>query len=101
MAEFEIKTDYREDTLYMEWIGRLRADNVSQVIEAIKSFPQMVNAEIDCSGLEYIASAGLGGLLVVIKTAQGNGGKVAMKNVSDLVAEPLALTGYDKMVEME
>ena len=26
MAEFEIKSDYREDTLYMEWIGRLRAD---------------------------------------------------------------------------
>lgn len=101
MEEFNIQAAYANNTLDMIWEGRLRADNVSTVFDILKQYPDAINFIIDAKDLEYVASAGLGALLAVIKASREKSGEVTLKNVSKLVTELLELTGYDRMVKCE
>ena len=55
---------------------------------------------IDCTGLEYISSAGLRIFLGILQNAQEKGGHVYIKNVNDKVRTIFAITGFSNIFEL-
>ena len=56
--------------------------------------------EIDCTGLEYIASSGLRILLSILKGAKAAGSKVTLCHVNDDIQNVFRLTGFNTLFEI-
>ena len=56
---------------------------------------------IDCTGLEYISSAGLRIFLCVLQSAEGKGRHVYIRNVNDEVRSVFAITGFSNIFEFK
>ena len=56
---------------------------------------------LDCSGLEYVSSAGLGVLLKTQKRLLSGGGKLRLVGVNRHVLELLTYAGFDQIFEIE
>lgn len=56
---------------------------------------------MDCSGLEYISSAGLGVLLKTQKRLMGSGGKLRLSGVSRHLQDIFVYSGFDQIFEIE
>lgn len=52
---------------------------------------------IDMGGLEYISSAGLRGILATAKKLKATGGQIAFANLSGMVQEVFAISGFTTM----
>jgi anti-sigma B factor antagonist len=57
--------------------------------------------DVDCSGLEYISSAGLGVLLKTQKRLLGSGGKLRLTGVSSHLRDIFGYSGFDQIFEIE
>ena len=55
---------------------------------------------LDCSGLEYISSAGLRAMLVAQK-AMSKKGKMVVRGANESVMDTLELTGFTKVLTIE
>jgi anti-anti-sigma factor len=58
-------------------------------------------ATLDCSGLEYISSAGLGVLLKTQKRLLASGGKLRLSGVSAHLRDIFVYSGFDQLFEIE
>lgn len=56
---------------------------------------------MDCSGLEYISSAGLGVLLKTQKRLMAAGGKLRLSGVSRHLHDIFLYSGFDQIFEIE
>ena len=56
---------------------------------------------LDCSGLEYISSAGLGVLLKTQKRLLASGGKLRLSKVSQHLRDIFSYSGFDQLFEIE
>jgi anti-sigma B factor antagonist len=56
---------------------------------------------LDCAGLEYISSAGLGVLLKTQKRLMAAGGKLRLASVSRHLRDILQYSGFDQIFEIE
>jgi len=56
---------------------------------------------LDCSGLEYISSAGLGVLLKTHKRLMADGGKLRLSGVSRHLQDIFGYSGFDQLFEIE
>ena len=56
---------------------------------------------LDCSGLEYISSAGLGVLLKTQKRLMGSAGKLRLTCVNHHLQDIFRYSGFDKIFEIE
>jgi anti-anti-sigma factor len=56
---------------------------------------------LDCSGLEYISSAGLGVLLKTQKRLLASGGKIRLSGVSRHLQDIFGYSGFDQLFEIE
>lgn len=56
---------------------------------------------LDCSGLEYLASAGLGVLLKTQKRLLASGGKLRLTGVNRHIQDIFAYSGFDQIFEIE
>jgi anti-anti-sigma factor len=56
---------------------------------------------LDCSGLEYISSAGLGVLLKTQKRLLASGGKLRLSRVSQHLRDIFSYSGFDQLFEIE
>jgi anti-sigma B factor antagonist len=56
---------------------------------------------LDCSGLEYISSAGLGVLLKTQKRLMGEGGKLRLTGVNRHLQDIFGYSGFDQLFEIE
>ena len=56
---------------------------------------------LDCSGLEYISSAGLGVLLKTQKRLLAASGKLRLTGVSRHVRDIFMYSGFDQIIEIE
>lgn len=87
--------------LYLGISGRLDTitapDLLSVYEEASKDAP-LEKITIDCRNLEYISSAGLRVLLIMLKRLKTPGG-MTVRNVSDPVMEILETTGFTDLIE--
>ena len=79
--------------------GRLDA---SQCPAAL-AFLEKVNGTVtlDCRGLEYISSAGLGVLLKTQKRLSAAGGKLRLTGVSRHLEDIFRYSGFDQIFEIE
>ena len=66
---------------------------------ALGKIGEGVQMALDLSGLQYISSAGLRVLLILMKKAKAAGGKVALAGVSGMVGEILEESGIDAFFE--
>lgn len=84
-------------------VGRLTAASLDDFEKAL--LPLSADAVIgkivlDGANLQYIASAGLRGLLKAIKELEKHGGKLYAVNLSKNVASVLKMTGFFPYVEI-
>ena len=79
--------------------GRLDAAQ-SPVADAFLGKVQGV-VTLDCGGLEYVSSAGLGVLLKTQKRLLAAGGKLRLTGVNRHVTELLGYAGFDQIFEIE
>jgi anti-sigma B factor antagonist len=56
--------------------------------------------ELDCTGLEYISSAGLGVLLKTQKRLMAASGRLRLRGVSRHVRDILVYSGFDQIIEI-
>jgi anti-sigma B factor antagonist len=70
---------------------------------AAQAFLDKVQGEVrlDCSGLEYISSAGLGVLLKTQKRLMASGGKLRLAGVNRHLRDIFQYSGFDQIFEIE
>src|SRR5258707_4173314 len=56
---------------------------------------------LDCTGLEYISSAGLGVLLKTQKRLLASGGKLRLSGVNRHLQDIFGYSGFDQLFEIE
>jgi anti-anti-sigma factor len=56
---------------------------------------------LDCAGLEYVSSAGLGVLLKTQKRLMAGGGKLRLVGVRPQLRDIFVYSGFDKLFEIE
>ena len=56
---------------------------------------------IDCTGLEYISSAGLRIFLGILQSAEDKGGHVYIRNINDNVRSIFDITGFSNIFEFK
>jgi anti-anti-sigma factor len=79
--------------------GRLDAAQAA----AAQAFLDKVQGTVtlDCSGLEYISSAGLGVLLKTQKRLLAAGGKLRLAGVNRHLQDILGYSGFDQLFEIQ
>jgi anti-anti-sigma factor len=80
--------------------GRLDAAQASQaqaVLDGLSGAPLV----LDCSGLDYISSAGLGVLLKTQKRLMATGGRLRLEGVRPHIRDILTYSGFDQLFELD
>jgi anti-sigma B factor antagonist len=75
--------------------GRLDASQAHKAQAVLDAIEQP--RELDCAGLEYISSAGLGILLRTQKRIMGHGGGLRLVNVNNHIRDVFRYSGFDKI----
>ncbi len=55
---------------------------------------------LDCDGLDYISSAGLGVLQKMVREFRGRGGDIRLARVSDKIGNVIKLLGFSKVIRV-
>ena len=55
---------------------------------------------LDCDGLDYISSAGLGVLKKMVREFRGKGGDIRLARVSDKIDNVMKLLGFSKVIKV-
>lgn len=79
--------------------GRLDASQCPAALAFLEKVNGIVT--MDCRGLEYISSAGLGVLLKTQKRLSGAGGKLKLTGVSRHLEDIFRYSGFDQIFEIE
>ena len=79
--------------------GRLDALQCSHAQAALDRVDGIVT--LDCSGLEYISSAGLGVLLKTQKRLMAAAGKLRLTGVNRHLRDVFMYSGFDQIIEIE
>lgn len=79
-------------------VGRLDAAQAPQAQAFLDGAVGTVT--LDCSGLEYISSAGLGVLLKTQKRLLASGGKLRLSGVSRHLQDIFGYSGFDQLFEI-
>jgi anti-anti-sigma factor len=79
--------------------GRFDASQVQRAEMVLNQITE--TCILDCTGLEYISSAGIGVILALYKRLDERGGTVKMTNVSALIRQVFHYAGLDKVFSIE
>ena len=79
--------------------GRLDASQVDKARSVLDGMTGPVT--LDCSGLDYISSAGISVLLVTFKRVQDGGQAFRLSRLNDRVLNVLRYAGLDKVFPIE
>ena len=79
-------------------IDALTCDEFQNLI--LKSFTKCNTVIVNLDKVTYMSSAGLRGLVLGQKTAQGKSGKMIIINASDQLAETFRVTGFDSILDI-
>jgi anti-sigma B factor antagonist len=79
--------------------GRLDASQCPAALAFLEKVDGTVS--LDCRGLEYISSAGLGVLLKTQKRLGGTGGKLRLTGVNRHLEDIFRYSGFDQIFEIE
>lgn len=78
--------------------GRLDASNSATAQQFLDGTDGAVT--LDCAGLDYVSSAGLGVLLKTHKRLLDNGGKLRLANVDSHLQNIFHYSGFDRIFEI-
>jgi len=79
--------------------GRLDASQADAAQQALSGVVQSITA--DCSGLEYISSAGISVLIHTYKRLHGLGMSLKLVNLAPRVRNVFVYAGLDKLLQIE
>jgi anti-anti-sigma factor len=80
-------------------IGRFDASQVSQADPVFDSLEG--DSTLDCKGLDYVSSAGIGVILGTYKRLHEAGHKLKMIHVNEMIRQVFKYAGLDKIISME
>jgi anti-anti-sigma factor len=82
-------------------VGSLDTAAATETEKAMSSLYDVEEKDIilDCTGLEYISSAGLRIFLGILKAAKGKGRHVFIKGINDNVRSIFTITGFSNLFE--
>ena len=89
----------RNDDGVLVLAGRLDAAQCETAQSALDAARGIVT--LDCSGLEYISSAGLGVLLKTQKRLLAAAGKLRLTGVNHHLRDVFMYSGFDQIIEIE
>jgi len=78
--------------------GRFDASQVEKAKEVFKDISE--SCTVDCQGLEYISSAGLGVLLMTQKRLMDTGNGIKIINLNKHIKDIFQYAGFDKIFEL-
>ena len=91
--------DIQREGSAIKMVGRFDAAQVRRAQEVLDEID--VSCVVDCSGLEYISSAGLGILLATYKRLHGNGHTIRLTNMRKLVRDVFRYSRMDTIFEVD
>jgi len=102
MKNFSIATRQKQNVSILDINGELDAHTASQLENALKSLIDEENYAIvvNCSGLDYIASAGLGVFMAYIEDVRSLGGDIKLTNMNDRVYNVFDLLGFPTLYDI-
>ncbi len=93
-TDFDVKASVSDGTLDIRLFGRvdtITSPNLLALWEKVSTVNNIVSVSVDCSGLDYISSAGLRVLLVMHKGSEQG---VSVSGANETVREIFAQTGF-------
>ena len=83
--------------------GWIDTNAATQFLEELKTLEAHSEKSVvlDCSGLEYICSLGLRGLLKLKKESAAKGGNVVLSHVGGEFQKILTMTGFIKLFDIK
>ncbi|MEX0721056.1 MAG: STAS domain-containing protein [Balneolaceae bacterium] len=102
MKNFSIATRKKNQVSILDISGELDAHTASQLENSLKSLIDDENYSIivNCRGLDYIASAGLGVFMAYIEDVRGLGGDIKLTNMNDRVYNVFDLLGFPTLYDI-
>ncbi len=102
MKNFSIATRQNQNVSILDISGELDAHTASQLENALKSLIDNENYSIvvNCSGLDYIASAGLGVFMAYIEDVRSLGGDIKLTDMNDRVYNVFDLLGFPTLYDI-
>ncbi|HHG83772.1 MAG TPA: anti-sigma factor antagonist [Bacteroidetes bacterium] len=96
----QIKEEQQEKYISLAPIGDLDANSSMQMDEVIqnKIDAGVYNIHIDCSGLQYISSAGLGVFISFMDELSANGGKFVFSDMTENILKVFQLLGLESLM---
>jgi anti-sigma B factor antagonist len=99
MSELEVQTRELDDIVLLYPQGFINAHTVrlfeSAIQKALKD--NRFKIVVNCSGLAYIASAGLGAIMGAIEEVRGNGGDIRLSELNETVLNIFEILGFNHL----
>lgn len=102
MKNFNIATRQHKNVSILDISGELDAHTASQLENALKSLidEESYAIVVNCSDLEYIASAGLGVFMAYIEDVRSLGGDIKLTNMNERVYNVFDLLGFPSLYDI-
>lgn len=102
MKNFNINHRRIEHVDVLDLRGELDAHTASKLEDSLKKLIEKNNHNIivNCSDLEYIASAGLGVFMAYIEDVRGLGGDIKLTNMNERVYNVFDLLGFPTLYDI-
>ena len=102
MKNFSIATRQNQNVSILDISGELDAHTASQLENTLKSLIDNENYSIvvNCSGLDYIASAGLGVFMAYLEDVRSLGGDIKLTDMNDRVYNVFDLLGFPTLYDI-
>lgn len=102
MKNFSIALRQNQRVSILDISGELDAHTASQLENSLKSLIDDENYHIivNCSDLDYIASAGLGVFMAYIEDVRALGGDIKLTNMNDRVYNVFDLLGFPTLYDI-
>lgn len=95
----EIRVTEQDGISVLALSGRMDATTTPEFEYAVKELPAGgILLLIDMAGLEYISSAGLRGILGLVKAVKAASGRLAFCALQPMVAEVFRISGFTAML---
>lgn len=102
MSEFNISSRVKAEFHILDLHGELDAHTASSLEETLQNLiqEQRYNIVVNCSNLEYIASAGLGVFMAYIEDVRSLGGDIKLSNLKPKVFHVFDLLGFPALYDI-
>ena len=102
MKNFSITIRQMDSVSVLDLSGELDAHTASQLENSLKTLidNEQFKIVVNCSQLEYIASAGLGVFMAYIEDVRGLGGDIKLSNMTDRVYNVFDLLGFPTLYDI-